>query len=298
MILRPEKNHTQEILKTYRDAWNNLSVTSKRDTSRLLNLRCSQLPFCQNEFFVNTAVNPRYQSLNMSGLYYTSVGTVVHEVMQRSLPQYSNRIVGNWVCLECGSVEKFKSQQQCCGFPMQYEEISVDYSGIQGHVDCLFRVSKSSYYVVDFKTCSLSNSQQKEKDPGDAYKEQLRSYAVLLTKQYGLQIDGVMNLFLPRDNPSVPVAWSESVDKNTLRSMAKKLKHYKMAHKAALNVNSVKEAASLFTEFGRCVNKYCTVCSHSSPKAVLRDAARRAQTLPLIEAINESLPPEISSQKP
>ncbi len=285
MILRPEVDPAQEILRTYKQAFNDFMVVSKRDPSRLLNLRCSQLPFCPHNFVVDVAINPFHQSLGLASLYYVSVGTTVHEVMQRALPQFSDRIVGNWLCRECGTIEQFTTQQECCGFPMQYEEVSIDYKGIQGHVDCLFKVG-DGYYVVDFKTCSMSNRHQKEKDPGEAYKEQLFSYAWLLNKQHKLKILGVMNLFVPRDNPADPVMWSEKITPAIQKETFRRLKQYRAAHKAALNVKSSKGMARLWDEFGPCKNPYCKVCSSHDPKKLLVQTFKRNKhNFPLLEKI-------------
>lgn len=284
MRLRPEIDYSKEILKTYNKAWSEMIVVSKRDPSRLKSLRCSSLPFCPHAFFVEVARSLRHNHLDMAGLYYTSVGTTVHEVMQTALPQYSKNIVGNWLCRECGNLEFFKSQPQCCDFSMEYVEIDINYKGVVGHVDCLFKVP-GGYYVVDFKTCSLNNSKEKEKDPGDAYKEQLLAYAYLLRKQYKLEIKGIMNLFIPRDNPAKAVAWSQRIGKHDLLNIKEKLKRYKAAHKTALSVNSVKAAMKMWDTFGNCGNRNCKACTSHDPKALLRQAVKQCKTLPIKDSI-------------
>ena len=286
MLLTPEKNYSAEILKVFNQAWNDMVVVTKRDPKRLLNLRCSQLPFCPNEFFVEVSRSPNYSHLDMGGLYYTSVGTTVHEVMQTALPQFTKQIIGNWICKECGVVEHFQSFKYCCGFPMHYQEIDINYRGIQGHVDCLWKVSKNKYYIVDFKTCSIQNSASKKKDPGAAYKEQLFAYAWLLKKQYGLEIIGIMNLFLPRDNPKNAVSWAQPISKQNLKETFQRLKLYKQAHRTALNIKNKKDIVNMWDTFGRCSNTNCKVCTSHDPKQLLKLAVQSAKTLPLIEAIN------------
>ena len=290
MRLRPDVDFGVEFKRLYAGAWDNVTVVSKRDPKRLLNLRCSQLPFCPLEFFFNTSRSPRFQQSSMASMYYTSVGTTVHTVMQTALMQHSDKIIGNWTCLECGLVKKFTTQPRCCGFPMQYEELDIDYKGIQGHVDTLFltnkpkKIKNGKFWVVDYKTCSMNNKDAKMKNPGDAYKEQILSYVVLLTKQYNIHIEGAMLVFIPRDNPKEPSVWSHKVTDADFKGQVKKLKKYRMAHKAILNASKFKDLLRIYDEFGMCQKQDCPVCRSGNPAQALKFAFKQAQKLPLIEA--------------
>ncbi|QDH83392.1 exonuclease [Achromobacter phage Motura] len=295
MLLKPQKDFSRDFLQIYNRALVDTSVVSRRDPKRLLNLRCSQLPFCPLGFFVDVSRNPALQALDFMGTFYTRVGTAVHEVMQTVLMQTSAKIVGDWTCGECGQVHKFTNQPECCGAPMTYEEICFDYKGIQGHLDTLFLVSgtikKGEFWVVDYKTTSEKAKSKKAKNPGDAYVEQIITYAYLLRKQYGIKVTGVMLVFIPRDNPKSPVTYSRPITDKDLKKQAAKLKIYKQAHKAVLSAESKSDVLGLLDTFGTCSNPFCEVCPSRNPREILKTAykaAKAKKTLPLLDAITKA----------
>lgn len=275
-------------------------VTSRADPQRLLSLRCSQLPFCGPAFFTNLSTRGMFRHLDVRGMYYTSVGTTVHEVMQKAMSIDNESILGNWKCAECGKTSLFSTVKSCCGFPMDYEEISVNYKGIQGHIDTVF-ITKTGLWIVDYKTTSLKARDSKSKDPGPAYKEQLISYATLVERQYGKflkkagypnKVTGVMNLFLPRDDPAQRISWSQTLTSEMKDAQWSKIRTYKKYHKLALSLTSKSETLQLLDQ-GKCGDQYCNVCNHRdrSQKQIVLDAykqAKRKEVLPLLKFINST----------
>lgn len=252
-------------------------------------------------------MTPTARSLNFQGLYYTQVGHAVHYVMQTGLMQASPAFVGDWECKRCKRVVKLCSQPMCCGLPMAYEELVVDYKGIKGHVDTLWiyeakgmqgvrletylsnlnrkqlraliRDPSTILYVVDYKTCSLKNQGGKLKSPEEAYVAQIKAYVYLLRKQYKLNVAGAMLHYVPRDNPlgAEPVFFN--VSKIELKQVVSNLNTWKRAHKAALKVRSKATLLALYEEFGTCNNPYCTTCRSSDPMYILMNALRRGRDL-------------------
>lgn len=298
--LQPSTDESKHFLRMYDEAMENTIVTSRADPSRMLSLRCSQLPFCGPAFFTNLVNNGMFRHLDVRGMYYTSVGTTVHEVMQKAMSIDNEVILGDWKCVECGKVSKFTTVKTCCGFPMDYEEISVNYKGIQGHMDTVY-IAKSGLWIVDYKTTSLKARSSKSKDPGPAYKEQLLSYATLVERQHGEAlkkagyphtVTGIMNLFIPRDDPAQRIVWSQALTTEMKDAQWAKIRTYKKYHKLALNLTTKKEVLKLL-EQGKCGDQYCQVCNNRSytPKQLVLNAykqVKRKGNLPLLKYVTDN----------
>lgn len=288
MILKPSIGPGPSFLKEYKKAMSELAIVGRRDVSRVLSLRCSQLPFCAPSAFIGVAKNPYFQSLDMRGLYYTSVGTAVHTIMQTAIPQSTEKVIGNWKCRDCGKFLKMRSQPECCDLPMEYVEIDIDYKGIKGHIDCVFVVN-GKHYIVDFKTTSVAAKDKKRKNPGAAYIEQIQSYAYLIGKQYGIKIHGVMLVFIPRDNPDEPVVYEEPIDSEKLKNIGRRLKQQRAAHKDVINAETLEDVIAL-ADYGRCKNEFCQVCISGNVKRQLREAynlAKKGKILPFAERLKK-----------
>ncbi len=300
LILRPQTTAGAAFLQHYRYAFSNVQSWDRNDPHRVLSLRCSGLPFCSLDFFVNLAYNGMSRSLDFSGLFYTSVGTAVHTVMQRALALEGGRLWGNWLCKKCGNFERYSIQRTCCETPMQYEEIDIDYKGIKGHVDTLFamdveaaqRVSalksekkrlkamkKLKFAIVDYKTTSMAARDKKSKSPGWNYIEQIMAYAYLLGKQYELKIKTVMLCFIPRDNPKDPALFIKNMDAEDFKVIGRKLKSYKRAHKQVLSASSWSDVKELIEDYGMCNDAYCKVCKSANPRGILKAAYKKAKEM-------------------
>lgn len=287
MIITPRLDIADKFNNVFIRAIREAETRQKVDKQRLVNLRCSQLPFCGLSLFVKLADNIKYSRLDFLGTYYTSVGTTVHEVMQTLIPTASKNVIGNWKCVRCNKVHEFTSYGKCCGLPMRYIEVSVNYKGIQGHIDLLYKINKE-LVVVDFKTTSLAGKDKKAKNPGNAYIDQIKTYIYLLRKQYKIKVNKAMLVFIPRDDPTKPTYFQLKVSKEELENIGIKLKKSKKAHKRILNLTTSKELKEYINEFGFCDNEYCKVCKAKNVNRILKEAFVRLKDknrLPLIDAI-------------
>lgn len=255
-----KKEVIRELLSTFVEA-QDLFMADRRDASRIKFLRPSQLPFCAPGFFVAHASLGMVSTMDFMGSFYTTVGTAVHEVMQRFLSP-SGRFLADWKCRICGRKRKLSTKSECCDFTMDYHEIKIDHKGVVGHIDAVFKDSKGRYWILDFKTCTIAGSGYKKSSPGAAYMEQVETYAYMLWKQYGIKVEGVMLMFIPRDNPLTPTVWVRLVNELSFQKIAKRIKRYKIAHREALDAVSLEDALAL-AEYGRCKGEWCRVCKSS-----------------------------------
>jgi hypothetical protein len=294
-ILKPLSSATiaKEISALYQTTMREVTRTEKTTATRVLYLRPSQLPFCPVEFFVQNATYGLYRTLDFSGAFYTSVGTIVHEVMQEFLCQSGN-FLADYYCNECGTWHKFSYTFEHCGFPTKYHEITIDYKGIQGHIDAVYRDKAGKLWILDFKTTGTSSAEKKKKDPGVTYVEQIETYAVLFELQYGKRIEGIMDAFILRDNPRLsPVIWAKKLTDEHRTRIKQKLTRYKRMHRETLDAETLEEVLALF-DHGRCTNPYCSVCKNSDEliEKQLRKAyktGRQEKRLPLREFAEREL---------
>lgn len=191
------------------------------ESNRKFEFRVSGLPFC-----------PLYQFMSNSGSasytmeHYANIGTAMHETLQQWIslnPKVRKRIWGNWKCTGCGTVKKFqfypKSECDCSvkfstidkqlrGRPKfwTYEEITVKWKNLSGHVDLIYFLNNSSAIVLDFKTTALTEKKTSwywdENRPGSPSNvAQIRSYATLLPITHDLPIVGWGLINVDRTKP-------------------------------------------------------------------------------------------------
>jgi PD-(D/E)XK nuclease superfamily len=274
ITIKPLSQHglAQDFLQTYKKIIKNQTFYSKTTPSRILSLRPSQMPFCALSVFTTHAKHGMYREEDFSMAFYTRVGTVVHEVMQNFLCM-SGKLLADYHCRECGTWHRMSYKTECCDFPTQYHEVEIDYKGIKGHIDAIYKDRNGKLWIVDFKTTSLAGATKKKKDPGVTYKEQIEVYAVLVELQYGIKIEGYANSFILRDNPikGDPPMWCTRLTPETRKRVLKRLNKYKRIHKHVLDVQTKAGALSLL-DYGRCADPWCKVCT-------IKDDARLKQEL-------------------
>lgn len=267
-VIKPLTSHSivADFLQVYRETigqekFDGIMMTEKTTPSRILFLRPSQLPYCPVATFVNVAQRGLYRQMNLAGAFYTKVGTIVHEVMQSYLCQHSGRFLANYKCLECGTWHKFSFKNECCDFPTQYHEIEIDYRGVKGHIDAVYKDKKGRLWILDFKTTSLNLYPKKKKDPGVTYREQIEVYAVLFELQYGKRIEGIMDAFILRDNPKTdPAIWARPLTDAKRKEVMTRLKTYKKMHRETMDASTLDQALAL-VDYGKCANEFCPVCT-------------------------------------
>jgi PD-(D/E)XK nuclease superfamily len=275
--LETKKNYqgvVADLVTDYANSIEHATHSSRVSPGRVLYLRPSQMPFCPIEFFINHAGKGMYRSMGLAGALYVNMGTVVHSVLQQYLTK-SGKILGDYECHECGTMHKLSYKTECCDFPTEYHEIEIDYKGIHGHIDAVY-LYKGKLYILDFKTTSIAQAPKKEKDPGVTYREQIETYAYLIELQYGLEIAGVMDAFIIRDNPSKdPVVWFRPFTDAARKSVKTRLLKYKKMHKEALEAKTLKDAMALL-QYGRCKNEYCEFCDSWKSDHAVRNKIQEA----------------------
>lgn len=249
-----------DFLRTYKKMVKDTQFTERMSPGRILSLRPSQMPLCPMRLFVDRATHGIYQPMEFGMAYYTKVGTVVHEILQNFLCQ-SGKFLANYYCRECNTWHKMSHQWECCGFPCEYHEVEINFKGIVGHIDAIYRDDEGKYWILDFKTTSTEQAPKKQKDPGIVYREQVETYAVLTELQHGIKIEGYADSFLARNNPlkQDPVTWCEKLTDKKRKEVRIRLTRYKKMHKAYLDASSKKEVLALL-DWGRCADPYCSVC--------------------------------------
>jgi hypothetical protein len=261
MLIAPASATTikKEVAAVYQTAMREYTRTEKTSPGRVLSLRPSQMPFCPTNFFLENANHGLYRTLDFAGAYYTSVGTVVHSIMQEFLAK-AGCFLADYHCAECDTWHKMSYKHECCGFPTRYEEISINYKGIHGHIDAVFRDAKGGLWILDYKTCSTVAAPKKQEDPGIVYIEQIETYAVLIELQYGIKIEGIMDAFIIRDNPrATPAIYSRGLTDEKRAEVKKRLGMYKRMHREALDAETWEDVLAL-AEYEKCVNPYCDAC--------------------------------------
>lgn len=289
-LIKKSKEIERELMGAYARA-QELYVSKPGDITRLLSLRPSQLPFCPARTFINAASHGALMTLDFRGAFYTSVGTAVHEVLQTFLGK-SGKFLADWRCRCCGKWKRLSHDNECCDLEMEYHEVTINYRGVVGHIDAIFRDKRGRYWIVDFKTASISGAKSKRTSPGPVYIEQVETYANTLYRQYDIKCRGVVLFFVTRDNPKTPTIWNKVLYDEDYSRIVKRTKRYLSMHKQTLAVATLEDALAL-AEYGRCASSFCNVCKSSvSLKARLKQAYRigkAAGRLPLLDYALRSL---------
>lgn len=194
--------------------------------------RVSGFPFCaiRNLLFTTST-----DSFSMG--FYTSIGTAVHETAQKwlALSGFKGKIFACWKALETGEVigPCFKDEipKSWDNYTVVYEEITIKYRGLSGHVDLVVEILPGYFIVVDFKTTDLSGKKRTYPNWRNYYPAsrssimQISTYATLLRKIHNLNIVAWSLVYVDRgkviqtknDYHKVTVRWTPSKHKNMLR---------------------------------------------------------------------------------
>lgn len=257
MKIQRTRSGKTEFLKVFNATLTEGLVLRKRDPARLFHLRCSQLPYCPVSVFLSFGQRGMIEATDMMSSYYFAVGNAVHTVMQHYLMQ-SGTLLANYHCNECGKKYPMSHTHECCGFPTKYEEVEISYRGVLGHIDAIFKDSQGRYWIVDFKTASLTNAAAKSKQPPEGYSIQVRAYAYLLWKQYGIKVAGCMLVFLPRDNPKAPEVWEKPMFELDYTKAREELQHNRKLHAKTMQAETLDDFKYLLKH--RCSNSFCSYC--------------------------------------
>ena len=170
-------------------------------------LRVSSFPYCGLRHFYRR-LHPVTPTTNFGGAYYTGVGTVTHEAIQRWLG-HSGRMLGMWTCSKanCSGKRDFSFRNVCpkCGSEMNYKEFEVKaFNHLSGHLDGIYRSKDGRYWLVDYKTSSvrvISTNWKTKLLPYGYNVDQITAYCSLIEKKHKIKISGWILYYLSRDSP-------------------------------------------------------------------------------------------------
>lgn len=190
-------------------------------------------------------------------VYFTSVGTLVHEIIQRFAGK-GGRVWGHWKCQHFPACD-YKAPDigpyhacPSCGSACDYDEIGfrlslagdvLETGGdalLDGHSDCLYQDADGNFWCLDYKTCLLMKAQKHRYDgktlgSNVIYRYQQRVYTTLYHRKYGkshgIKPKGWLLVYLPRDIPSELAFHGELVSFEEKKEIWKSL----LADTSALN---------------------------------------------------------------
>ena len=208
-----------------------------KTSARYNELHPSSYPFCGLQQAYEEAKKIEQKPLDYFGEYYTSVGTLIHELIQRYMG-YQGKVIGFWKCRKCKSLQENKKPTTCpsncfkCKHDVfDYEEIGIEYKKYtRGHLDGIIKIL-GKYYIIDYKSSSeKNNSKHRQFRNVYPYKKnvsQIKSYIFYVERQYGIKIAGYFLIYLTRDaNVKDFILEGALVSDQEKVTLAKKLKSY------------------------------------------------------------------------
>lgn len=175
-------------------------------------IRISKLPMCglMHAMEMLKYAKGERKEEELKDSYYTNIGNAVHEFYQTLLPKsdVKNLVFGDWKCSDCAKIVYEK-----CTTPdslicphckknhetIKYEEISLIYRGITGHVDMIFKNEDGTYTLVDFKTTSAYSIAEPKYLPYPKHIMQIETYAFMLLHQFKIKISNYFIVYVSRD---------------------------------------------------------------------------------------------------
>lgn len=239
---------------------------SPQNVSRVLDVHPSSLPFCGYSFIINWLYLKGLSACRMQDEFVLGTGTHFHNILEKYMGEENSNLYGTWFCNSCGSVvcTGLKPKDICphCGaeYTLRYSELGINYKGIVGHVDTIMQDKNGDFWIVDYKTTTLDKLQQKAQDPGENYKTQIFTYALLVKLQYKIKIKGVCLLFIAKEKPSLEntstwICLVNNKDTAKVKKILKEAVSLKRALVKAKDWNDIKKLP-----LHKCSNPYCPIC--------------------------------------
>lgn len=197
------KNKINQLLDSFLVSMSQTKVPSNRKKE----FRISSFPYCPiRRLIFNELAN---ESFKMS--FYTSIGTAVHETIQKWItlnPDIRDKVYACWKIVELNEVIGpclYKDiPRKYHNYTIEYEEITITYRGLSGHVDLVIEILPGKYLIVDFKTSNLTKNKIRYPMWQNMYPAsrssiiQISSYSSLLTQEFGLDVIGWCLVYVDR----------------------------------------------------------------------------------------------------
>ena len=175
-------------------------------STRKKEFRCSSLPFCPiRSAFLETSKE------SFSKSFYVEIGTAVHKVVQFWLSRgmAADDMFGCWKAPDGRISEPMLRPEAVKALNdnnLEYEEVTIKWKRLSGHVDLITHIGGGAYVVWDFKTTDLGGKRQhagwkRNFRTSPNYFIQIRSYAALLRRLFGINIVAWGLIIVDRDRP-------------------------------------------------------------------------------------------------
>jgi hypothetical protein len=231
------------VSRSIKEALENTRFVETVDPTRLNTLRFSSLPFCPVKWFLGLEKSVEKDRLVDFGYkYFTSVGTVVHEIFQTTVFESEEvQTLTDWRCESCREIYPLRSVvkkcTQCGCEKMTRMEHTVGWRGAVGHVDEVVHLGDRRIFLLDYKTTSLKNI-DKADPPG--YLSQISSYALAMVDA-GFDVVGYALVYVPRDNPFKFRVSPYEFDSPAREAARKRMTGWKSAFDKSAKVKSLEE---------------------------------------------------------
>lgn len=138
---------------------------NEKPSNRSVELHPSSYPYCGLRQIYRDLKGIKAEPMDFYGEYYTSLGTLKHELMQKYLGR-GKKILGDWKCLDCDyrmKLTTYKKCPKCQSVRLLYEEIGIKFGKwTHGHIDGVVQIN-GKWYVIDYKTTSTKKNAEHRK---------------------------------------------------------------------------------------------------------------------------------------
>ena len=179
----------------------------KAPSNRKQEFRVSSFPYCPLRSLLFSKKGDSTYSMD----FYTSIGTAVHETLQKWALKSSFK--DKIFC--CWKSPKTKRVYGPCFFrdlpkrvqklDLVYEEITIKYKGLSGHIDLVLEILPGKFIIIDFKTTDLTGKKLKhrakwqEQYPAEHSSIiQISTYSTLLRKLFKINVIGWCLVYVDR----------------------------------------------------------------------------------------------------
>ncbi len=192
---KTSQDYTKDLIRQANIAINGESVYNHDDTN--YNPWVSALSLFCPTFLAFTIVLGAPVIKTLREDFYTSIGTVIHSIVQRWWPLYGKR-----KCTKCGKEYEGWGPVFCCGLPAEYKEYKLEYKGLSGRCDGIMKLL-FDLFLLEIKS-SDKEKMKKMKAPKTEHVIQANIYAVMvnicLRKKLPGPIKGHIIIYFDRAN--------------------------------------------------------------------------------------------------
>lgn len=192
------------------DPWM-VDIVKRNEEPQKSEIRMSSLPICERRIsysrYLPADHDGHFLQQNVQSLMWTSIGDVLHEIMQNEIARYGV-LWGHWLCKHCDKRVNFDfGPLTCCEHQMHYEELAVkdEVTGLTGHVDGVLRLLDENgdviWCILEIKTKSAGKLVKLDAPVPKHHQYQAAGYARLVEQNFDVPISKVLYMYISRDCP-------------------------------------------------------------------------------------------------